>query len=181
MWLYAHHCTLPLTPPHTHTTHTHTAHRTLPLTHTPHTHTHTHTHTQSNYTIDYTNQGSGIQTFNLVFAVMFNGCSGIMGEYQLALLVSASIQWVVEHTLRICACHEQGNQIVYWVPVMYVWFPMYMYMYDFPCTCTCIVCHVNNLFMLCATVWYLLVHVLMSLATNQEIPLYTSTFGWTRF
>ncbi|XP_064392785.1 solute carrier family 12 member 9-like [Halichondria panicea] len=32
----------------------------------------------SNYTIDYTNQAFGVQNFSMVFAVMFNGCSGIM-------------------------------------------------------------------------------------------------------
>jgi len=35
---------------------------------------------QSNYTLDYTQTDVGRMTFNLVFAVMFNGCSGIMGE-----------------------------------------------------------------------------------------------------
>ena len=41
--------------------------------------THTHTHTQSHYGEDYT-QPKGILSFEAIFAIMFNGCTGIMGE-----------------------------------------------------------------------------------------------------
>ena len=45
---------------------------------------------QNHYTLDYTNLGTTMN-FQLVFAIMFNGCIGIMGEGSLLMMANGNI------------------------------------------------------------------------------------------
>ena len=60
---------------------------------------HIHTHVQSHYGEDYTQPKEGILTFEAIFAIMFNGCTGIMGKLLELVIVSRSISLSVPPSL----------------------------------------------------------------------------------
>lgn len=49
---------------------------------------------QSHYIQDYTHVG-GVLSFQQVFAIMFNGCTGIMGEY---MYIKSHVIWIGMYT-----------------------------------------------------------------------------------